>query len=402
MARPSWVVAGLVTRRRAPRVALAAGALTAWDVFLDPRMAREGYWSWPGGGRYEGIPASNFLGWFLTGAGVFAVWAVVDGDDDPAGRRRRTRAVPLDLGGRGRREPLHLAPSAGRGGGRPGDGHGRRAGAAGKDADAPGPAPAPIAVRIVVVGAGVGGLAAAARLAFAGHAVTVLEAGAAAGGKAGRWESGGFRFDSGPSLLTMPRVFEELFEDTGAPLDVELVRVEPVTRYSFADGSDVELSANLPAAIEALEAWSPGAGADWARFMRTCAAMWGASVAFLEGPPPWPPRMPVAGAARPDPRDFLRVRPWHTLRTLARAHARDPRLRMIVERFATYAGADPRRAPAARSPSRAGLSTRSVRGMCAAVSTGSSKRFERRVRSLGGSCGSRRAWTRCCSTAARG
>ena len=42
------------------RVALAAGALTAWDVFLDPRMAREGYWSWPGGGRYEGIPASNF------------------------------------------------------------------------------------------------------------------------------------------------------------------------------------------------------------------------------------------------------------------------------------------------------------------------------------------------------
>jgi uncharacterized membrane protein len=83
MARPAWVVAGLVTRRRAPRVVVAAYALTAWDVFLDPRMAREGYWSWPGGGRYEGIPASNFLGWLLTGAGVFAVWAVVDGDDDP-------------------------------------------------------------------------------------------------------------------------------------------------------------------------------------------------------------------------------------------------------------------------------------------------------------------------------
>ena len=69
--------------------------------------------------------------------------------------------------------------------------------------------------------------------------MTVLEAGAAAGGKAGRWESGGFAFDTGPSLLTMPRVFEELFEDTGAPLDVELVRVEPVTRYTFADGSSL-------------------------------------------------------------------------------------------------------------------------------------------------------------------
>jgi uncharacterized membrane protein len=84
MARPSWVVAGLLTRRRAARIGLAAGALTAWDVFLDPRMAREGYWTWPGGGRYEGIPATNFLGWLVTGAAVFAVWSVLDPGDDPA------------------------------------------------------------------------------------------------------------------------------------------------------------------------------------------------------------------------------------------------------------------------------------------------------------------------------
>ena len=55
----------------------------------------------------------------------------------------------------------------------------------------------------------------------------------------------------------------------------------------------------------------------------------------------------AAGRAAPDPRDVLRVKPWWTLRQLARAHARDPRLRMVIERFATYAGADPRRAPAA-------------------------------------------------------
>ena len=85
MARPAWVVAGLLApRRRALRVALAAGALTAWDVFLDPRMVRDGYWSWPGGGRYEGIPASNFVGWLVTSAGVFAVCSLVDPGDDPA------------------------------------------------------------------------------------------------------------------------------------------------------------------------------------------------------------------------------------------------------------------------------------------------------------------------------
>jgi putative membrane protein len=85
MARPSWVAAGWLTPRRAPRVVLAAAALTAWDVFLDPRMAREGYWRWPGGGRYEGIPASNFLGWWVTGLGVFAVWSLLE-DDAPDAR----------------------------------------------------------------------------------------------------------------------------------------------------------------------------------------------------------------------------------------------------------------------------------------------------------------------------
>jgi len=46
-------------------------------------MVREGYWSWPGGGRYEGVPASNFAGWLLTGLLVFALAARADGDDDP-------------------------------------------------------------------------------------------------------------------------------------------------------------------------------------------------------------------------------------------------------------------------------------------------------------------------------
>jgi uncharacterized membrane protein len=83
MARPSWVTAGLVSRRRLPRAALAAAALTAWDVFLDPRMAREGYWTWDPPGAYEGVPLHNFAGWLATGGAVFALWAAVDGDDDP-------------------------------------------------------------------------------------------------------------------------------------------------------------------------------------------------------------------------------------------------------------------------------------------------------------------------------
>jgi phytoene desaturase len=194
-------------------------------------------------------------------------------------------------------------------------------------------------MRVAVVGAGVGGLAAATELASAGHRVTVFERAAAPGGKCARVERGGFRWDAGPSLLTMPWVFRDL--------ELDLLRVEPVTRYEFADGTSVELSADLPRALEALEAWSPGAGADWTRFLGTCAGMWRASERFLTGPPPWPPRRPGPGEPPPDPRDALRVKPWWTLRQLARAHARDPRLQMVIERFATYAGGDPRRSPAA-------------------------------------------------------
>lgn len=54
-------------------VAGGALALVAWDVFLDPQMVAEGYWTWARRGRYRGIPASNFLGWALTAAGLMVV-----------------------------------------------------------------------------------------------------------------------------------------------------------------------------------------------------------------------------------------------------------------------------------------------------------------------------------------
>jgi putative membrane protein len=80
MARPAWSAVG-----PGPwRAARAAAALTAWDVFLDPRMVREGYWTWADGGAYEDVPASNFAGWFLTGLVIFAFFD--DEDDDPAAR----------------------------------------------------------------------------------------------------------------------------------------------------------------------------------------------------------------------------------------------------------------------------------------------------------------------------
>ena len=89
--------------------------------------------------------------------------------------------------------------------------------------------------RIAVIGAGMGALAAAARLAVAGHRVTVYERAETYGGAVGRYEQDGFAFDTGPSLLTLPAVYRDLFVKTGNPLEdsVELLPVDPVARYRF-------------------------------------------------------------------------------------------------------------------------------------------------------------------------
>ncbi|MGB8651597.1 MAG: phytoene desaturase family protein [Mycobacteriales bacterium] len=200
------------------------------------------------------------------------------------------------------------------------------------------------ASRVVVVGAGVGGLAVAARLACLGHAVTLVEAADTVGGKLGTLEYAGFRFDTGPSLLTMPAVFEELFATTGGwPAGLELERLDPIARYRFADGSTFCTGAGV---FEELEAWSPGSAADWRAFLDRAERIWRASKApFLESA--LHGSRSLAALTLKHPGDLATLAPGRSLRDLGRRHLRDPRLRMVLDRYATYTGSDPRRAPAA-------------------------------------------------------
>ena len=61
------------------RVAIAALAMTAWDLSLDPRMVADGAWVWRNGGAYFGIPLTNFAGWFITSALIYALWTKLEG-----------------------------------------------------------------------------------------------------------------------------------------------------------------------------------------------------------------------------------------------------------------------------------------------------------------------------------
>jgi phytoene desaturase len=100
--------------------------------------------------------------------------------------------------------------------------------------------------KVVIVGAGLGGLACALRLAGAGRQVTVLERTAGPGGRMGQLAIEGYRFDTGPTVLTMPELLEDTLDAAGERMAdwLDLIRLDPAYRAHFADGSTLDIRAS--------------------------------------------------------------------------------------------------------------------------------------------------------------
>jgi phytoene desaturase len=96
-------------------------------------------------------------------------------------------------------------------------------------------------MKAVVIGGGLGGLATALRLRTQGWEVTVCEAGASLGGKMNRLRTCGYCFDTGPSLITMPDVFADVYRAAGEDMaeHLSLIRLDPHAEYRFADGASL-------------------------------------------------------------------------------------------------------------------------------------------------------------------
>ncbi|MEY9990688.1 phytoene desaturase [Streptomyces sp. V4I8] len=208
--------------------------------------------------------------------------------------------------------------------------------------------------RIAVIGAGMGAMAAAARLAVAGHRVAVYERTETYGGAVRRFERDGFGFDTGPGLLPLPAVYRDLFIKTGKePLEecVDLVQVDPSARHVFADGTELSLpNASRAGVVAALdEALGAGGGDRWGDFLVRAREAWDRTRRPLLEEPLWP-NWQVLAEREPYPavpyKRFLRTRRAGTLAEVGAWELRDPRLVALLESHALAYGLDPRATPA--------------------------------------------------------
>lgn len=145
--------------------------------------------------------------------------------------------------------------------------------------------PSPEGDDVLIVGAGLGGLASAVRLAAQGRRVRVVERHQHPGGRCGYWESEGFRFDTGPTLLLMTDYLRRVFEDAGRRLEdyLDLRQLDPNYRVYYADGTTLDVTSRINRMLAGVERIEPGAGPRFLRFLAETARLYAVGMkAFVD------------------------------------------------------------------------------------------------------------------------
>ncbi|RFC49962.1 MAG: Phytoene dehydrogenase-related protein/NAD-binding domain and a Fe-S cluster-containing protein [Verrucomicrobia bacterium] len=207
--------------------------------------------------------------------------------------------------------------------------------------------------RVGIIGGGLAGLSAAVVLAGRGHKVTLFEANPWIGGKAAQWEQEGYRFDMGPTILTLPSVLRKVCEEAGTTLEKEfnMVRLDPQWRSFFTDGSVLDLVENVDAMAGNAEAFAPGKGAGegyrkllaLSEKLNTISqkyffykAIGGIKDMFRPG------EMVNPGVLR----DVLTMRMGQSVGSVLRQFVPDAKISQMMDHFTQYVGSCPETSPA--------------------------------------------------------
>ncbi|MBC8055492.1 MAG: phytoene desaturase [Rhizobiales bacterium] len=190
----------------------------------------------------------------------------------------------------------------------------------------------------IVIGSGFGGLAAAVRLGARGYRVTVLEKLEAPGGRAFVYRQDGFTFDAGPTVITAPFMFEELWALCGRRFadDIDLRPVAPYYRIRFDDGESFDYSGDAAAMRAEVARFSPADVAGYERFLKASEAIFKVGFEQLGDKPfdSW------TDMARVLP-DLIKLEGYRTVWSLACKHVKDARLRVVLTFQSLLVGGNP-------------------------------------------------------------
>jgi phytoene desaturase len=193
---------------------------------------------------------------------------------------------------------------------------------------------------VVIVGAGLGSLSTALRLARAGRQVTVLERALVPGGRAGQLELEGYQFDTGPAVLTMPDLIADALASVGERLEdwLDLRRVEPAYRAEFADGTSIDVMADLEAMADQVRAICGQREADgYRRFVGFARALYDLEIReFIDRNLDSPRDLATPSLAR-----LVALGGFRRLAPKVGSYLKDERLQRIFTFQSMYAGLSP-------------------------------------------------------------
>lgn len=206
---------------------------------------------------------------------------------------------------------------------------------------------------VVVIGSGLGGLGAACTLAARGHKVTVVERNEWLGGKAAELQEQGFRFDMGPTILTLPSVLKRIFSEAGKDINdyLDLVRLDPQWRCFFSDQTQFDLVEDLGDMKNRLRDFTGDdrSSKGFEKFMQVSERLHDVSDRFFF----WKSVGGIADTMNAKESmslkvlsDVLSLRFGRTVAGLVRSHVPDERIAQMIDHFTQYVGSSPEASPA--------------------------------------------------------